>query len=281
MRTIYKSEKSFYQVVSEAVSDIIAHGYDSPDRVRTWVEKIKEAAARSLVPEAVVEFQLRSALRAAYTRLVENEKILQAHPGVPSFTLRRVSPRLHAELERRIMSSADLIKLNRVKAIQTTIERFSAWSTSVPAGGVKERQNLDRNYVKNNIARSIGSLPYAERRVAIDQGHKFSANLSDILSQDAGAVAARWNSHFRQAGYNYREDHRERDGQVYAVRGNWALEQGLMKPAGHDYIDEIELPGEFVYCRCWYTYIYSLRDLPPEMLTEKGKAKLAELRHAD
>jgi hypothetical protein len=40
---------------------------------------------------------------------------------------------------------------------------------------------------------------------------------------------------------------------------------------GEGYTDEMSTPGEEVYCRCAYVYIYSLRKLPDEMLTIKGK----------
>jgi len=58
------------------------------------------------------------------------------------------------------------------------------------------------------------------------------------------------------------------------VRDNWALEKGLIKLAGHQYTDQVTEPGEEVFCRCYYEYIYNLRDLPPEMITAKGREAL-------
>jgi len=48
------------------------------------------------------------------------------------------------------------------------------------------------------------------------------------------AIALIWHSNWRQAGYDYREDHKERDLEIYTLRPNWALERGFMKasPAG-------------------------------------------------
>ena len=44
-----------------------------------------------------------------------------------------------------------------------------------------------------------------------------------------------------------------------------------MKKGDHGYLDDIEMPGQAVFCRCFVTYIYNLRSLEPDMLTRKGK----------
>ena len=66
---------------------------------------------------------------------------------------------------------------------------------------------------------------------------------------------------------------KEFDGKVFTIRGNWALEKGLMNK-GAGYTDEIIRPAERPFCRCAYTYFYALRDLPDSMLTTKGKTTL-------
>jgi len=266
---------SFYAVLSAAVRDLTEFGFDSVERVEGWIRRIRDAARAAMVPEWILDDRLKETFRTAYRRSVERGGLLRHHPGVSRYTLDRVAPRLRLELDRRIAASANLIKLNREAAIESTLRRFAGWSTSIPLGGTDA---ADRTGVKTEIRKSMASLPFQERRVLIDQAHKFAANLSDIVSKDAGAIAAVWNSHWRQAGYDYREDHKERDGVVYAIRGNRALDAGLMRLDGHACTDEITTPGEEVYCRCWYTYVYSLRDLPPGMVTERGREDLARLR---
>jgi len=51
-----------------------------------------------------------------------------------------------------------------------------------------------------------------------------------------------------------------------------------MKAGDAGYTDEITTPGEEVFCRCFYRWIYNLRDLPKDMLTIKGKEQLALLQ---
>jgi len=63
--------KSFYQVLTEAVSDVALHGYDSSERVAGWVRQIREAAVRRLGPAYLMEERLRAALNSVYRRMVE------------------------------------------------------------------------------------------------------------------------------------------------------------------------------------------------------------------
>ena len=270
---------TFYETVTAAIRDITEHGYDSEHRVQFWTEQIRAAALASLTPPEVLEKALRDTLTAAYRRNVEQGAILRHHPGISRFTLERIKPKLRPELDRRIMASANLIKLSRQASIEKTLQRFAGWSTSVPIGG---SDAVEKSAVKSDIRKALVSLPYAERRVAIDQGHKLLASINEIVSVEAGALAGRWRSRWRQAGYNYREDHKERDEHVYAVRGNWALAKGLMKAGPDGYTDDITKPGEEINCRCFMVFIYALRDLPADMLTAKGKTALgatqAEIR---
>lgn len=177
---------------------------------------------------------------------------------------------MRAELDRRIMASANLIKLNREEAISNTLRRFQGWATSIPIGG---SDAVDRREEKAYIKKGISGLDFKERRVVIDQTHKLISSLNDIVATNNGAIAAEWHSSWRQANYDYRKDHKERDQVVYMIKDSWADKKGLIKPI-NGYTDSITQPGEEVYCRCSYRYIYLLRDLPSEMLTAKGKIAL-------
>lgn len=268
-------KKTFYDVVREAIADILANGFDSEARITYWSERLRKAAEESLTPIYDLRDDVAKHLASIFKIKVEGGKLLQLHPGVPRFTIERVKPRLRAALDRSIMASADMIKLNRAKAVHDTVQRFVGWSTSIPAGGTDAADKVKAGV---DLRKAIKNLPFTERRVAIDQGHKFISNLSNILATDGGALAAEWDSNWRQKGYDYREDHKERDGKVYAIRDNIAIQKGLMKKGPNPYTDQITKPGEEVYCRCSYTYIYLLSDLPADMLTIKGKESLARIQ---
>jgi hypothetical protein len=265
----------FYELVRRAIADLIEHGFDSQERLDYWLRELEIAARDALIPENVLQTQLREALERAFHRSLTGGGLVRAHRGVDTFTIAAIKPKLHAELNRRIEATANLIKLNREASIARTLQRFSGWAMSVPVGGTEV---AERREVAENVRRGVAGLPFEERRVVIDQGHKLVAAINEIVATDGGAIAAAW-KHVREGGgYQARPEHVARNDHIFAVRGNWALEQGLMKLAGRQYTDEIEAPGELVYCRCQYVYVYNLRDLPPDMLTSKGREELERVR---
>ena len=267
--------QSFFEVVTAAIKDFEENGFDSVERLTYWTDRIRQAAVASLVPEHVLEDTLKKTLSGIYWRMVDDGQILKTHLGVSRFTVDRLKPRLRTELDRRMMVSRSLIKLNREQMVEKTVQRFAGWASSVSAGGSRAVEVKD---VKDNIRKALTSLPFEERRCVIDQSAKFVSALNDVIATDGGAIAGRWHSQWRRRGYSYREDHKERDQKVYAIRGNWALEKGFMKAGPDGYTDQITKPAEEVYCGCSYQFLYNLRDLPESMVTARGRESLTEAR---
>lgn len=264
--------ETFAQVISAAIAHFAERGYTSAEDLDMWLSRIRTAAERDAIPSHQVETNLRASLEAIYKREIERGGFRRFHPGIGRFTLDRVKPKLRAELDRRIRASASLIKLNRVEAVDTTLRRFAGWVSTIPLGGSRA---VERRAERRLLRKELASLPFIERRVAIDQGTKFAAALSDILAKDGGALAFRWHQNFTQ---HPRSTHRERDGKIYLIRSSWAHKAGLVKPGKVGYSDEITKPGEEVYCRCTAEYLYALRDLPDDMITRHGHAELARVR---
>jgi uncharacterized protein with gpF-like domain len=114
-----------------------------------------------------------------------------------------------------------------------------------------------------------------ERRLAIDQGHKMMASINAIVAKEAGAIAAQWEHHYSS---DPRHSHLMRDGKIYLLENSWARTAGLVKPSPDGIYEDHEQAGEWVYCRCTARYIYNLRNIPEDMLTNKGKEALAEAK---
>ncbi|MDE2103719.1 MAG: hypothetical protein KGL39_41160 [Patescibacteria group bacterium] len=210
-----------------------------------WTELLRRAAARTTRSTAYLEDALRQALGAIYRRLADQGAVLKRHPGVGRFTLERVKPELRRELDRRILASANLIRLNRTEAISNTLRRFEGWSTSIPKGGSEQ---VNRRKTKGEIGKPLQSLPFVERRVLIDQGHKLTAAINETVAKSGGAIACQWHSHWREPNYNYRPDHKERDKAVYLLRDSWALDKGLIKAGPAGYYDKVTAVGEEPFC---------------------------------
>ena len=265
---------SFFETISEAIREFEQTGFDSVHRLEYWLGKIRESAAQSLTPESVLEEQLNKTFGSIYRRMIDDGQIVKNHPGISRFTIDRLKPKLRGELDRRMAVSRGLIKLNRDAMMEKVSQRFAGWASSIPDGGSRA---VDVKETKDHIRKALTSLPFTERRVMIDQGTKFVSSLNEIIATDGGAIAVKWNIR-KSPGYNNRPDHKEREGKIYLLRNSWAKEKGLVKPGPAGYYDDITKFGEEIFCSCWGSFLYALRDLPQDMLTRKGELALEEAR---
>lgn len=264
----------FYSILNEAVNNLAEHGFDSQERIDYWTKRLRDAVDMSFQPLHRLDEMLREVLTLTYKKMIEQGNIAQFHQGVERFTIDRIAPHLRAELDRRIMASASLIKLNREEMTEATLRRFQGWATSIPKGGSKATDKVD---AKKGIKKAVKGLPFEERRVLIDQNAKLVSAINEIIATDGGAIAAIWRHTGRRAGYDPRPEHIAREGKVFLIRNSWAQKAGFVKPNKNGYTDQIEKPGEFIFCSCHYEYVYSTSDLPPEFITQKGRDALAEV----
>lgn len=259
---------SFNRLLADAIADMAASGYVSPERVESWITRLRNAAERELGSDHRIDEATKAKLGAIYQRLVDTNRLARYVPGVTRFNISIVKPRLRAELDRRIWANADLIKLNKRDAVDRTMRRLSGWATSIPEGG-DDAVNLRE--IKADIGKSVAQHSYERRRVDIDQSAKLIANVSNIVAVDSGAIAGVWHDHGEHdKSYNARKDHMERVGKVYVLRGSWADTQGLINPVD-GYYDEVTAVAQEPFCRCFLKYIASIRRLPKTMLTAKGE----------
>jgi hypothetical protein len=257
----------FYRVLARALAEFAQHGYDSKARLDYWIGELRMAANQSLPGHEATRNMIRQVLGKKFKDATSKTAFKRHHPDLTQYTIQRVGPKLAPILERRILAGVDLIKLHREQSIEKVLQRFSGLVTSIPEGGSKL---VEAGEAKKHIGKSLRQMRFDERRVVIDQGHKLISAINRTVAEEGNAIAGTWHSHWRQAGYDYREDHRERDEHVYAIRGNWAIKDGLMKAGPAGYSDEETQPAEEPFCRCSYQYIYNIRALPDDMLTAKG-----------
>lgn len=266
---------TFQEVLNAAISDMLAHGFDSEARLQRWMATLETAARASLVPE----YRLQASVASMLTRVYGSEmkSLGKNHQLLSQFTLQNIKPKLRAELDRRIVASAGLIRLNRKASIERTLQRFAGWSTSIPTGGSTRPE--DRRQIKKTVRRGISGLPFEERRVIVDQGHKLVAAISEIVATDGGAIAFIWR-HIKRGppSYQSRPEHVARDGKVFLIRDSWAHREGLVKKGGHLFYDEVEAVAQLPYCSCRVQAVYALRDLPSDMITAKGHEALLAAR---
>lgn len=235
---------NFLELLASAIAHFTEHGFADPHILDLWLKRLQKAAEEQLPSEKVTHQHLKRSLEASFERVLTPTAIKRRHPDASRFTIQHLKPQLRDELSRRIVASANLIKLNREQMVDRTLQRFSGWASSIPEGGSRV---VDKREVKADITKALRRVTFEERRVAIDQGHKLMASIDAVIAADTKAIAGMWRSHWRQAGYDYRPDHKERDQKVYAMRGSWAMEKGLLHK-GAGYLDEMTGAGEEVFC---------------------------------
>ncbi|OYY59045.1 MAG: hypothetical protein B7Y55_01155 [Polynucleobacter sp. 35-46-207] len=260
----------FDEVLKRLIDEVTKSGFADSPRMTSMMRELKAAAEESFIAPEKLEKMMGASLHTYFKRATSPRRLKINNSGVERLNITRIMPELRSELDRRILANASLIKLNRAQAIDKTLQRFAGWATSVPANAAK---SVDKAEVTRDISKTARDLRYEVRRREIDQGHKLMAAIDATIAHGNGAIAMQWQSHWRQPGYDYREDHKERDGKVYAIRGAWAISDGLINK-GAGYTDEITAPAQEISCKCNGIYLYSLNELPDEMLTAKGRAEL-------
>ncbi len=255
----------FEAVLSAALKDMADHGYDSPARVRLWLGKLRTALVNAGVSEAVAQRRFRAAMGKIYDKA--RKPTPSRHVGLEPRSVGNIEYHLRPVFEARVSAGLNLIKLKRTDAIDATVKRFEGWATSLP---VIPNYHNDLAKARKSISKPFRQMSYEDRRLTIDQSHKLLSAISQTIADQNGAVAGKWR-HVHETAYDARPAHEARDGKVYLVRGSWAAERGLVKRRGVDFTDEITQPAEEPFCRCWWVWIYNLDDLPPELLTAKGR----------
>jgi len=257
----------FYRVLARALAEFAQHGYDSKARLDYWLGELRMAANKSLPGMEETRRTLNQVLGKRFRNATSKTAFKRHHPDLTQYTIQRVGPKLAPLLERRILAGVDLIRLNREQSIEKVLQRFSGLVTSIPEGGSRA---VETGEAKKQIGKSLRQMRFEERRVVVDQGHKLISAINRTVAEEGNAIAGTWHSNFRQIGYDARIDHANRDSKVYLIRGNWAQEEGLVKVGPAGYSDEITQAGEEPFCRCSMVYIYNIRALPDDMLTQKG-----------
>lgn len=263
----------FRDLLREAIRHFADRGYASQEELNEWLDRLSAAAERDMPHNSEQREKIRREFETIFRRITSEGGMSKRIPGVSRYTIDMVMPELRAELDRRILAASDLIVLNKKAQVQKTLQRFNGWSTSIPKGGLTD---IDKRKAFRDIGKSASQVKFEERRVAIDQGHKLMANVTDIVARQDGAIAMIWHSHWRQPGYDYRVDHKERDQRVYLLKDSWAKKQGLVKPGKVGYLEDITQPGQEPFCRCFGQYLTSLARIPDDMLTAKGRKALGK-----
>lgn len=259
----------FFALLVEALNDFYRSGYNA-SKLELWMMRLRAELDRELPGDVDFRESLRKSLSGILSR--QGSNLQRSVPDMLRYTIDLVRPALRAELDRRIFAGVSLIKLNRARRIDETLQRFAGWVSSTP-----DKREAVRT-TASEIAKPVRQVRFEQRRVAIDQGHKLNAAVAATVAHASGAIAAVW----RDRGaldphYDARPEHLARSGKMFILRDSWAIEQGLVRRGALPYTDSIEMPAELPYCSCYYEYLSRLDRVPETILTRAGRAHLGQV----
>lgn len=263
----------FTDALREAIKAAKA-GAPSATQVETWIIALRNALLASTPSDAAVDTGVRRALEAFAKRAASKTRIKRTQRGVDigRFTIDRIAPEFRDDLDRKILESVNLIKLDRDRAVAETLQRFQGWLSSVPLSGADEPTRK----IAAHIAQPATRSRFEVHRVETDQGHKLMAAISETIAQQTKAIAGIWHDHgVVDKSYHARPEHVARSGKVFLLKKSWARDMGLVKPGAAGFYEDLpDKAAQLPFCRCWLEFLHDLDDLPPDMLTVKGTKAL-------
>lgn len=164
---------------------------------------------------------------------------------------------------------ADIYLNDQIGQFQVILREFLE---QVPIGGTKDKAIKGRI---TEIKKEIRLLVKWNRLFYTYKAISFPTEIEHIFNLAGNPLAAIWHYSALDAQGEYQKtyDHQQRDGQVYAVRGSWAIKKGLIKVGPAGYLDEISRPCQEVGCMCSLQWVTDDMRLPDEMITCKGRSE--------
>lgn len=131
------------------------------------------------------------------------------------------------------------------------------------------------------IKREAGDYARWDRVTGVLTNISFLNEIDFLFHHRSGEyVAAQWDYSKldEQQDHLPASDHKDRDGVVYTVANNWALQKGLMTVGSAGYIEDIDIPARQLGCMCHLRWISSVSELPEEMRTAIGRERAGPAR---
>jgi hypothetical protein len=225
--------------------------------------------------DGIVDKYITPTLLSTYKSKIEQSGILQVHFGVSPLQLIQLKPHLQEAVKKRVQANkrliTDFMLETETKAVNSVV---SNWLNTTSQTEILS-DDIMRGMLKG-CTEAVSNYEISRR--AIDQQHKLIADFNNVIAVNEGAIAGVWHSHKKTATYMARPEHEKLNGQVFVIKNNSLVQQGLLKKGGNDWLEDLkEQPAQLINCTCYFVYYYihdikALFRLKPDIFTEKGKA---------
>lgn len=215
-----------------------------------------------------------------YSSFLKNAQI--HHKGITKTSLNDLKPKFRKEIEDRVKISFNLMKNQEEELKQKIASRFINWVTidsKDVRGNTTSKQSL-LNFL--DFAKENGIAEDHAKFILKDQTRKMIASLDDLVAKENNAIGGIWHNRGDrrvvgnpQGIYPHSEtkahgNHWDREGKFYVFKDSWAYQKGYVKGELYDNLEDGGV-GVAIGCRCRLEFIYDLRDVPYENLTQRGR----------
>lgn len=204
------------------------------------------------------------------------------HKGLTKTSLNDLKPKFRKEIEDRVKISFNLMKNQEEELKQKIASRFINWVTidsKDTRGNTTSKQSL-LNFL--DFAKENGIAEDHAKFILKDQTRKMIASLDDLVAKENNAIGGIWHNRrdrrvvgnpqgiYPHSKTKAHGDHWEREGKFYIFKDSWAYQKGYIKGELYENLEDGGV-GVAIGCRCRLEFIYDLRDVPYENLTQKGR----------
>lgn len=208
--------------------------------------------------------------------------------GLRGWRLEKVKKALREALKTRIRYSLNLIKTQNESTMAKLRNRFLDWVEVESGSGKKE--SIQKTM---KVAETLKKKDKHMKMILRDQSRKMIGNFDNIVALEYGAIGFFWKTRrdnrvvgnpagkYPGVGTSKHQDHYDRENKFYFYHNTWVIKNRYVATkAKNFYWADFEdgLPGQPINCRCFAYNIYSLDDIPRELLSKKGLAYLEKQR---
>jgi len=272
--------KPLADAINAAINELLKNGW-TPSLIKCWRDELE----RVLDEEAMSPIDAGDAVQRYYQNYLDRIIEVKGLPfrsivssddkqaaGITGIGMEGKFELLLPKIRSAFDSCVNDVKAHagqfRQRELLAALNTFEQWALSIPLGGTKEKSFRDE---ARSVRLELKSFSKWDKYFAQVKSRNFMNEINRIIAEFNGAIAARW--HFRSLCEE--PMHKERDGEIYLIRGNWASEKGFIDDHKTKFTESLSLPGNDG-CMCSYCHLSGLRDLPAELLTPKGKDALAD-----
>lgn len=217
---------------------------------------------------------IRKIFNKKYHSFLKND-FAKRHKNINVFSKSDINAKFRQILEKRILHSLNAIKIKDERLLLELQQRFINF---ISDDKEKTMHNLQENLKANEMLKH--SKNYV-RNVLREQTSKMNDDIDYTCGMINGAIGLIWHTQddikvvgnpngLYPKGNELHNNHYKRNNVFFALKDSYATKQKLLNAEIFENLQDIKNIKRAINCRCYYEYIYDLRDVEKQYLTQKG-----------